>query len=259
MMQTIVLNIENGIAVLTVNRPDSLNALNKQVITDLTEAVNSIDSDPSIRCVIVTGSGAKAFVAGADIKEIDQLESVDAYKFASAGQFLFSKIETLRMPVIAAVNGFALGGGLELALACDFIIAADDAKFGLPECTLGIMPGYGGTVRLVRRIGPARAKEIAMTGGFYSSAEAFNLGVINKVVPQAELMTTVQKMAQTIASRAPKAITAIKESIHQGPDLSLAEAFKLEAKLFSQLFGTSDQKEGTKAFIEKRKPVFTGK
>lgn len=258
-MQTIVLNIENGIALLTVNRPDSLNALNKQVIIDLAEAVNSIEADPTIRCVIVTGSGAKAFVAGADIKEIDQLESSEAYKFAISGQHLFSKIETLRMPVIAAVNGFALGGGLELALACDFIIAADDAKFGLPECTLGIMPGYGGTVRLVRRIGPARAKEIAMTGGFYSSAEAFNLGIVNRIVPQAELMVTAQKMAQTIASRAPKAITAIKESIHQGPDLSLAEAFKLEAKLFSQLFGSVDQKEGTKAFIEKRKPVFTGK
>ncbi len=258
-MQTIVLNIENGIALLTVNRPDSLNALNKQVIIDLAEAVNSIEADPTIRCVIVTGSGEKAFVAGADIKEIDQLQSSDAYKFAMAGQHLFSKIETLRMPVIAAVNGFALGGGLELALACDFIIAADDAKFGLPECTLGIMPGYGGTIRLVRRIGSARAKEIAMTGGFYSSAEAQSLGVVNRVVPKLELMATAQKMAQTLASRAPKALTAIKESIHQSPDLSLAEAFKLEAKLFSQLFGSADQIEGTKAFVEKRKPVFTGK
>ncbi len=258
-MQTIVLNIENGIAVLTINRPDSLNALNKQVIVDLAEAVSSIEADSTIRCVIVTGSGEKAFVAGADIKEIDQLESSDAYRFAITGQHLFSKIETLRMPVIAVVNGFALGGGLELALACDFIVASDDAKFGLPECTLGIMPGYGGTIRLVRRIGSARAKEIAMTGGFYTSAEALNLGVVNKVVPKAELMTVATKLAQTLASRAPKALTAIKESIHQSPDLSLAEAFKLEAKLFSQLFGSNDQKEGTKAFVEKRKPVFTGK
>jgi enoyl-CoA hydratase len=258
-MQTLTLNVENGIALLTINRPDALNALNKAVITDLAQAVNEIEANQSVRCVIVTGSGAKAFVAGADIKEIDQLQEGDAYKFAISGQHLFSRIETLRVPVIAAVNGFALGGGLELAIACDFIIASDDAKFGLPECTLGIMPGYGGTVRLTRRIGSARAKEIAMTGGFYSAQEAVTLGFVNKVVPAAELMTTVQRTAQAIAARAPKAIAAIKESVHQGYDMSLGEALKLEAKLFSQLFGTADQIEGTKAFIEKRKPVFTGK
>lgn len=257
-MQTVTLKIENQIASVTINRPDALNALNKQVIADLTEAVQQIEKDQTVRCVIVTGSGAKAFVAGADIKEIDQLESADAYKFAMAGQFLFSKIETLRMPVIAAVNGFALGGGLELALACDFIYAADEAKFGLPECTLGIMPGYGGTIRLSRRIGSARAKEVALTGNFYSAQEAFAFGIVNKVVPTAELAASVQKTAQAIVSRAPKALTAIKESIHQNPDLNIQEAFKLEAKNFSNLFGSADQKEGTKAFIEKRKPAFTG-
>ncbi len=257
-LATLLFKEENGIGQITVNRPEALNALNAQVLSDLSELLTVAEKSKTLRCLILTGSGEKAFVAGADIKEIDTLSSASANSFAERGQALFTRLETLRVPVIAAVNGFALGGGCELALACDFIIAASNAKFGLPECTLGIMPGFGGTVRLPRRIGPARAREIAMTGGFVSANEAAQMGLANRVVEPAQLLSTCQEIAKTIASRAPLAVGLIKRSIHEGMSLGEGEANALEARLFSELFHTQDQKEGTRAFIEKRKPSFTG-
>jgi enoyl-CoA hydratase len=248
----------NGIGTITVQRPDALNALNLQVVTELGELLSQVEKSKTLRCLILTGQGEKAFVAGADIKEIDQLSLADAKTFAQRGQQTFSRIEELHVPVIAAVNGFALGGGLELALACDFIVAAETAKFGLPECTLGIMPGFGGTVRLPRRVGVARAKEISMTGTFISAAEALAMGLVNKVAPAAQLLEASMQLAQTISSRAPRAIAAIKKSVHEGQSLTVDKALELEAQLFADLFKTTDQKEGTRAFIEKRKPVFKG-
>jgi enoyl-CoA hydratase len=257
-LETLELTQKDQIAVITVNRPQSLNALNAQVLKDFHSVLDEIENLMSIRVIIITGSGEKAFVAGADIKEIDQLSASSAQAFSLNGQKLFSRIESLPQPVIAAVNGFALGGGLELALCCDFILASDKAKFGLPECTLGIIPGFGGTVRLPRRIGVGLAREIAYSGNFYSAADALAMRLANHVYPAAELMLEAEKLAFVIASRAPLALRAIRQSMLEGMDLSQPEAYELEAKLFSNCFGTQDQKEGTSAFIEKRKAQFTG-
>ncbi len=256
---TLNLTQSEFVAIITIERPEAMNALNAQVLKDFHHLFDHIDKATDIRVVILTGSGDKAFVAGADIKEIDQLNASQALEFARSGQSLFSRIETLHQPVIAAVNGFALGGGLELALSCDFILASDKAKFGLPECTLGIIPGFGGTARLPRRVGQGMAREIAYSGNFYSSPEALQMGLANHVYPSSELMAEAQKLASTMATRAPLALSKIKKSMHDGLDFGLKAALDLEAKLFSECFGTQDQKEGTKAFIEKRKAVFTGK
>ncbi len=250
--------IEN-IATITIERPEAMNALNAHVLKDFHHLFDLIQKSTDIRVVIITGSGEKAFVAGADIKEIDQLSGSQALDFAHTGQALFSRIESFSQPVIAAVNGFALGGGLELALSCDFILASDKAKFGLPECTLGIIPGFGGTARLPRRVGQGMAREIAYSGHFYSSAEALQMGLANHVYPAAELMNEAHKLAATMASRAPLALSKIKKSMLDGQDFGLKASLELEAKLFAECFGTHDQKEGTKAFIEKRKAFFTGK
>ena len=258
-LESLELSQKENFAVLTVQRPQAMNALNSQVLKDFNQVIEELQNMPSVRVLILTGSGDKAFVAGADIKEIDQLSRASALEFAQNGQKLFSKIENLKQPVIAAVNGFALGGGLELALCCDFILASENAKFGLPECTLGIIPGFGGTVRLPRRVGVGFAREIAYSGGFYSAAEALSMGLVNHVYPAGELMSHAEKLAALIGSRAPLALTAIKKSMLTGMDLSQPNAYELEAQLFSECFGSSDQKEGTKAFVEKRKPVFTGR
>ena len=256
---TLNLTQNEYVAIIMIERPEAMNALNAQVLKDFHHLFDHIEKATDIRVVIITGSGEKAFVAGADIKEIDQLQSSQALEFARSGQALFSRIEALHQPVIAAVNGFALGGGLELALSCDFILASDKSKFGLPECTLGIIPGFGGTARLPRRVGQGMAREIAYTGNFYSSSEALNMGLANHVYPAGELMGEAQKLAATMASRAPLALAKIKKSMLDGLDFGLKASLDLEAKLFSECFGTQDQKEGTKAFIEKRKAVFTGK
>ncbi|RYZ63480.1 MAG: enoyl-CoA hydratase/isomerase family protein [Proteobacteria bacterium] len=208
---------------------------------------------------MLTGSGEKAFVAGADIKQFEGMDPKAAHELARQGQKTFTRLEECKIPVIAAVNGFALGGGLELALACDFIYASENAKFGLPECTLGIMPGFGGTVRLPRRIGVGRARELSYTGGMINAQEAFAMGLANKVFSQAELINEAIKIAKTIASRAPIAVGKIKASIHDGASLAEEKANELEAKLFSELFSTEDSKIGVSAFISKTKPAFLGK
>lgn len=259
--ETLLLQENDVTLVVTINRPQALNALNAQVLRDLNGLLDWLetpDTRPHLKVLILTGAGEKAFVAGADIKEFEDLNPAEAVDLATRGQAICTRLERLRMPVIAAVNGFALGGGLELALGCDFIYASENAKFGLPECTLGLMPGYGGTVRLPRRIGPARAKELTFTGGMVSADDALKLGLVNKVLPQAQLLSACLETAQLISQRAPVAIAMIKRSIKEGLNLAEEKANQLEAGLFGELFTTEDKREGVRAFIEKRKPNFRG-
>ena len=260
-MKTLKLENQNAIWTLTIHRPESMNALNSQVLEELSGAVKHLADLPfsEAKCLIITGAGEKAFVAGADIKEISTLNVDTGKKFASAGQNLFRQLENLKIPVIAAVNGFALGGGLELALSCDFIYASDNAKFGLPEVTLGLIPGFGGTVRLARALNLPKAKEWIMTGNMMGAAEAFQMGLVNKVMSLAELMPAARKTAETIASRGPIAVASAKKSVQGAYDLAIDSAMELEASQFSGLFQTTDVIEGTTAFIEKRKAQFLGK
>ena len=250
----------NGVWLLTVNRPESLNALNSTVLDEMGDALRQIGemSYQDARALIITGAGEKAFVAGADIKELSDLNEEQARAFAIRGQGIFHELTLLKIPVIAAVNGFALGGGCELALGCDFIYAAENAKFGLPEVSLGLIPGFGGTVRMARAIGQRRARELTYTGNMISADEAFRMGLVNKVVPAAELMATVMKTVEAILVKAPVAVGASKISINQAWDMDVEEAQKNEARIFADLFTTDDVREGTKAFIEKRKPQFKG-
>jgi enoyl-CoA hydratase len=253
-------NINNGVWVLTVNRPDALNALNSQVLGEMGEALRQIGEMPysDARALILTGAGEKAFVAGADIKEIHALNQDSAVQFAKRGQSIFHEFTLLKIPVIAAVNGFALGGGCELALGCDFIYASENAKFGLPEVSLGLIPGFGGTVRMARAVGQRKARELTYTGQMISAAEAHAMGLVNKVVPAAELMATVLKTVEMILAKAPVAVGAAKQSINQAWDMDVEQAQRNEAQIFAELFNTDDVKEGTAAFIEKRKPEFKG-
>lgn len=252
---------EGGLWILTMNRPNALNALNRETILDLEKALHYLFEKKTMeaRALIVTGSGEKAFVAGADIKEMAQLDSENARIFAEKGQSVFRQFEMLRMPVIAAVNGFALGGGLELALSCDFIYASENAKFGLPEVSLGLMPGFGGCVRLSRVVGLNKARELSMTGDMMSAMEAAQVGLVQKVLPASELMTYSIKVAQTMISRGPKAIASVKRVVLDGYDVNIEGALSLESHAFGQLFHLQDSREGMNAFIEKRKPQFQGK
>lgn len=252
---------ENGVWVLTIQRPEALNALNSQVLNDMADALRQIGemNFENGRALVITGSGDKAFVAGADIKEISELDEDQAFAFSQRGQSIFHELNLLNIPVIAAVNGFALGGGLELALGCDFIFASENAKFGLPEVSLGLIPGFGGTVRLARAVGIRKARELTYTGDLIDAHEALALGLVNKVVPLADLMPTVMKTVNTILGKGPAAIAAAKKSINQSYEMDVDQAQKSEAKYFASLFETEDMAEGTKAFIEKRKPIFKGK
>jgi len=249
-----------GVWVLTVNRPDSLNALNSAVITEISQALEGLAKMPfaEARALVITGSGEKSFVAGADIKEISELSGEQAAQFATRGQGVMHQLGLLKIPVIAAVNGFALGGGCELALACDFIYASENAKFGLPEVSLGLIPGFGGTVRLARAVGPRKARELTFTGGMITAAEALQYGLVNKVLPQAELMAAVTKTLEVILSRSPLAVGSAKKSIDEAWDMDIEAAQKNEAKLFADLFKSQDVREGTTAFVEKRKANFKG-
>ncbi len=250
----------NGVWVLTMNRPQALNALNLETISELDQALNYLmDKSPmEARAMIITGSGEKAFVAGADIKEMLDFTSDKAQLFAERGQKVFQKIEQLRMPVIAAVNGFALGGGLELALSCDFIYASENAKFGLPEVSLGLIPGFGGCVRLSRVVGLNKARELTMTGDMLSATEALQFGLIQKISPKAELLEQVFKTITTILSRGPFAIASAKSTILEAHDLEIDGGLALEAKSFGRIFATKDSREGINAFIEKRIANFQG-
>jgi enoyl-CoA hydratase len=251
---------ENAVWFLTINRPEAMNALNSMVLNEMADGIRQISEMDyeSAKALVVTGSGEKAFVAGADIKEMLDMSNEQAVQFAQKGQSVFHELNLLKIPVIAAVNGFALGGGLELALGCDFIIASDNAKFGLPEVSLGLIPGFGGTVRLTRAVGIRKARELTYTGEIIKADEALKLGLVSQVVPQSELMQAVNKKLEMILSKSPLAVGKAKISINQAFDLETEKALENEAEVFAGLFGSYDTTEGTKAFTEKRKPNFKG-
>ncbi|MEG0803619.1 MAG: enoyl-CoA hydratase-related protein [Pygmaiobacter sp.] len=239
-------------AILTIDRPEALNALNSQVIYEIGEAVDAINLE-TIRCMIITGAGKKSFVAGADIAEMSHLTQRGGERFGREGSEVFRRIARLPIPVIAAVNGFALGGGCELALACDIRIASDNARFGQPEVTLGITPGFGGTQRLARIIGTGKAKEMLFTGSTIDAKEAYRLMLVNEVYPADELMAAAEKLAQNIAHNAPIAVQNTKCAINEGKQVDIDSALTIEAHYFGDCFETSDQIEGMAAFIEHRK------
>jgi enoyl-CoA hydratase len=250
---------DGHIALITINRPKVLNAINKETMQELMSCVEILKNSDDIRVVVITGAGDKAFVAGADISQFPKMNENEAIEFATYGQSVFSKLEELKQPVIAAVNGYALGGGCELVLACDFIYASENAKLGQPEVSLGILPGYGGTQRLSRLVGKAMAKELIYSGKVISAQEALRIRLVNKVFAQKDLLLETIKTANLIASKAPIAVAESKKAIEQGYDILLKEALAVECQGFSKTFGTQDQKEGAKAFLEKRKPHFIGK
>ena len=257
--ENIVIQIENNSATVTINRPSKLNALNVATISELHKAFKTLNKNKEVQVIILTGSGEKAFVAGADISECAHFSVDEGTKLAAEGQEkLFDFIENLNKPVIAAINGFALGGGLELAMACHIRVASDNAKMGLPEASLGVIPGYGGTQRLPQLIGKGRAMEMIMTAGMITADEAYRTGLVNHVVPQTELLEFCNGIAQKIVKNSPnaisKAIKSVNANFKEGKN-----GYKTEIKSFGKCFGTADFKEGTTAFLEKRKAVFTGK
>jgi enoyl-CoA hydratase len=250
---------KDGVLIVTIDRPKVLNALNAQTVEEIGAAVESARDDDSIRCIILTGAGEKAFVAGADINELARMTPIAGKDVAEKGQRVFRAIERFPKPVIAAVNGFALGGGCELALACHIRIASEKAQLGLPEVTLGIIPGYGGTQRMARLLGKGKALELILTGDRIGAAEAERIGLVNKVVPADQLMTVAEEMARTIAKRGPVAVRAAIEAVMSGSDMPFDEGQRLEATLFGLLASTEDMKEGMGAFLEKRPAEFTGR
>jgi enoyl-CoA hydratase len=258
MPTTLLFELNNGIARVTVNRPDKLNALNATVIAELGDAVTRIETDAAVRGVILTGSGQKAFVAGADIAELTAQTPIEGQARAILGQQVFRRLERCGKPVVAAINGFALGGGCELAMACHIRIAAEHAKFGQPEVKLGIGPGYGGTARLPRLVGKGRALELLLTGGMIDAAEAYRIGLVNRVVSADKLLAEAETLLRTILENGPLAIRACLEAVDAGLETSLDQALLLEANHFGLLSATEDMREGTKAFLEKRKPLFKG-
>ena len=258
-MELITLEWDVQIAVLTINRPKQLNALNAQAVAELEEAVRLVAARADARALIITGAGEKAFVAGADIAQMVALTPLQAQDFCQAGHRALAAIEALDVPTLAAVNGYALGGGCELALACDFIYASEKAKFGLPEVTLGIIPGFGGTQRLTRLLGRARAKELIFTGDTIDAAKAKEIGLALEVLAPERLLPHCKEVAARIAKRGQLAVGQAKRVIGYGADLSLDAACELERQAFAMLFGTADQREGMQAFVEKRPASFAGK
>jgi enoyl-CoA hydratase len=255
---TLLFELHDAIAVVTVNRPEKLNALNAVVIAELGEVAERIRTDPAIRGMILTGAGPKAFVAGADIGEIAAQGPVDGKARALEGQRVFRNLERCGKPVIAAVNGFALGGGCELAMACHLRVASEQARFGQPEVTLGIGPGYGGTVRLPRLVGKGRALELLLTGQMIDAQEAYRIGLVNRVVPADRLLSEGEQILRSILENGPLAVRACLEAVDTGLDVGVDQALLLEATLFGLLSGTADMREGTAAFVAKRKPSFKG-
>ena len=254
----IIYEVKEGIATITFNRPKALNALNGALLAELNQALDAIAADENIRVLILTGAGDKSFVAGADISELATFDSLKAKAFARSGHNIIAKLQQLPIAVIAAVNGFALGGGTEIAIACDFIYASENAKFGQPEINLGVIPGFGGTQRLPRLIGTNMAKEMIFTGKMISAEEALQLGLVNKVVPQGTLMEEVGKTAGAIASKGKVSLREAKLAINNGMNVDLASGCSIEIDAFSLCYASPDAKEGTTAFLEKRKAEFKG-
>ncbi|HUF36194.1 MAG TPA: enoyl-CoA hydratase-related protein [Gemmatimonadales bacterium] len=256
---TLLLDVADGIARITVNRPDKLNALNATVIRELGEAAGEVERRTDIRGVILTGAGSKAFVAGADISEIADQGPIDGRARALEGQAAFRRLERCGKPVVAAVNGFALGGGCELAMACHLRVAAEHARFGQPEVKLGIGPGFGGTVRLPRLVGKGRALELLLTGRMIDAQEAHRIGLVNLVVPGDRVLPESEALLRSILDNGPLAVRVCLEAVDAGLEMSLDQALLLEASYFGLLSGTADMREGTLAFLEKRRPEFAGR
>ena len=256
--ETLKIAIDGPIAVVAIDRQPALNALSSTVIAELTSVAGELEVSTDVRVVILTGMGDKAFVAGADIAEMQEMSPLHAQAFSEMGGALGEAIETSEKPWIAAVNGFALGGGCELALACDFIHASEKAKFGQPEVKLGVIPGFGGTQRLARRVGVAKAKELCMTGDMIGATEALRIGLADAVWPHAELVEKVRELAGRIVANGPLAVAAVKRLVHEGQSTTLEHALRLEQASFGLLFGTQDQREGMAAFLAKRKAEFKG-
>ncbi|MDF2695034.1 MAG: Enoyl-CoA hydratase [Labilithrix sp.] len=258
MGNTLLTERDGALVVLTLNRPDKLNALNAELLSELDVSLAALSGDPSITCAILTGAGEKAFAAGADIAAMLEMPTEQARHFSELGHRICSRIERAHFPVIGAINGFALGGGCELALACDFLYASEKAKLGQPEVNLGIIPGFGGTQRLARRVGIARARELCYTGDTINAEEALRIGLVNAVVPHGELMAKVKDVAGKIAKKGPLAIAQCKRVIFSGEGVPLDNANALETQSFAMLFGTNDRREGMAAFVEKRQATFRG-
>lgn len=250
---------KDGIARITISRPEKLNALDRQTVQEIDRVVASAGQDPSVGVLIITGAGEKAFVAGADIGELASQTPVEGTAYARAGQAVLDRLERLGKPSIAAINGYALGGGLELAMACTLRVAAESAKLGQPEVALGIIPGYGGTQRLARLVGAGRALEMILTGEPIDAREALRVGLLNRVVPAAELLPAAEALARTILTRGPVALRYALQAVHEGLQTTLNEGLSMEAALFGLCCATEDMREGTRAFVEKRKPAFKGR
>jgi len=259
LFKNIIFETKGAVAHLTISRPAALNALNGETLGEMAQVLDQVKADPQIRVLIITGAGEKSFIAGADIKELDQFKSGYGNRaYVKRGQQIFRVLETMGKPSIAAINGFALGGGCELALACTIRIAAEKAKIGLPEITLGLIPGYGGTQRLPRVVGRGKALEMILSGLPVNAQEALRIGLVSKVVPDGELMKEAEKMAELLCKRAPIAMRLAMEAVGDGIEMSIDDALSYEANMLAILFETEDKKEGVRAFIEKRPPVFKG-
>lgn len=252
----LLVDLEDGIATLTVNRPKALNALNSEVLREIHAAAESLVG--KARGILLTGAGGKAFVAGADIAEMKDYGPDEAGAFSRRGQAAFQALADFPGPVICAIPGFALGGGLELALSCDVLVAAESAKLGLPEATLGVVPGFGGTQRLPRRVGPGKAKQLLFTGEMVDAAEALRIGLVDLVVPADQLLETTRKLLEKASRNGPLAVAECKRLVDDGMDLPLMDAISMEASAFGDIFGTADQAEGMDAFLAKRRPMFRG-
>ncbi|OGQ21623.1 MAG: hypothetical protein A2138_09820 [Deltaproteobacteria bacterium RBG_16_71_12] len=254
--ENLLVEDRGALRVITVNRPAALNALSRKVVDELGHALEEADANGALRALAITGAGEKSFVAGADITELSSLTPEEARAYSAKGHAVLDRLATLRMPVVAAVNGFALGGGLELALACDFIWASDNARLGLVEANLGIIPGFGGVARLARRVGKAMAAEMIFSAAQLKADEALRVGLVNRVLPQAELTSEVMKLADTMAAKGPLALAAVKRLLREGEGADLRSANAMEQSAFGLVFSTGDAREGVSAFTEKRKPSF---
>ena len=259
MSKTVLLEVKNGIGYITINRPEALNALSSQVLADLNEVLDQVEKSEEIRVVIVTGAGEKAFVAGSDIKEMDLMSPIQAFEYMTFANDTFTRLSDLRQPTIAVINGYALGGGMELALSTDIRIGFEKTVVGFPEVGLGIIPGFAGTQRMSRLIGTSRAKELIFTARTVKGQEAYDLGILNKLVPAEELLSSAEELAAAIMKNAPLAVEKAKHVIQVGAELPLKNAIRLETEAEALLFSTEDKLEGMRAFVEKRKAVFNRK